>query len=126
MKSLKYLFAFTFLVVVLSGCKYSFIVPVEVIDPDDPDAPQISYAAEIQPIFDSKCTYCHDGSRNPNLTSGNSYSSLSSGGYINTDNPEESKIYTQTDPTAGGSHMKVSAAESALLLAWIKQGAKDN
>ena len=126
MKSLKYLFAIVFLVLTLAGCKYSFIVPVEGIDPDDPDAPQISYAAEIQPIFDSKCTSCHDGSRNPNLTSGNSYSSLSSGGYINTDNPEESKIYMQTDPTTGGSHKKVTPAESDLLLVWIKQGAKDN
>ena len=127
MKSLKYLFAVVFLVLTLAGCKYSFIVPEDIpnIDPDDPNAEQVSFANDIQPIFDNKCVICHSGSRNPNLTDGNSYSSLNSG-YINIDNPEGSKIYTQADPSTGGSHKKYSEAEAALVLGWIKQGAKDN
>ena len=125
MKYLKYLFAITFLALSLVGCKYSFIVPEDVIDPDDPNAPQVSYAEEIQPIFDDKCVFCHNGNRNPNLTPGNSYASISSG-YINLESPEESLIYTKVDPDGGGSHLKMTAGQSALLLTWIKQGANDN
>ena len=70
MKSLKYLFAIVFLVLALAGCKYSLIVPedIPIIDPNDPNAVQVSLAEDIQPIFDEKCTFCHSGSRNPNLT----------------------------------------------------------
>ena len=127
MKSLKYLFAFTILVLGLAGCTYNFIVPEEipVIDPDDPNAEQVSYSEQIQPIFNTKCIVCHNGSRNPNLSSGNSFTSLSSG-YINLTTAEESLIYTKPNPTAGGSHIKYSALEAALVLGWIKQGAKNN
>lgn len=126
MKSFKYLFAITILILGLAGCKYSFIVPedIPITDPNDPNAVQVSFAEDIQPIFDASCVFCHNGTRNPNLTSGNSFSSLNSN-YVNKDNPEGSKIYTE--PAPSGSHGKrYTAAEAALVLGWIKQGAKNN
>ena len=122
MKFVKYLFAVTFLVLGLAGCKYGFIWPEDI---PDTDTIEVSFAADIQPIFTDRCIICHNGTRNPNLTSGNSYTSLSSG-YINTNNPEESLIYKQPIPNGGGSHLKYTQAEAALVLGWIKQGAKNN
>lgn len=122
MKSLKYIFAVAFIIFGMASCKYSFIVPEEI---PDVDTIQISFAEDIQPIFDGKCASCHGGSLSPNLTSGNSYSAISSN-YINATNPEESLIYTKADPNTGGTHKKYSQAEAVFVLGWIKQGAKNN
>lgn len=127
MKIIKLLFGILFLVAILGACKYDFIVPEDilVIDPDDPDAPEVSFAADILPIFNN-CTACHDtGGQSPDLTTGNAYNSINSNRYINKETPEESKIYTEPAPT--GKHpKKYTAAQSALILGWIAQGAKNN
>ena len=124
MKTLK-LVAVIFVALLFSQCTYDFIVPEEVIDPDDPNVEEISFATEIAPIFTSlDCTACHSGGIPPNLTSANAYSSIVPS-RVNLDNPEESKIYTKPSPS--GSHPKqYSDAQAALVLTWIKQGAKNN
>jgi hypothetical protein len=116
----------------LNGCNYNFIVPedVPVIDPDDPDAPQISFANEIIPIFvnNNNCTSCHaTGKQAPDLTSNNAYASLNSTRYINSTTPVESKIYKYPHPDTS-THMqkKYNSAQAALILGWIQQGAKNN
>ena len=114
----------SFLVV---GCKYDWIIPEEIpiIDPDDP-AQQVSFAQEILPIFSGKnCTACHDGSPAPDLRAATAYNSVNTARFINTETPEESTLYTVPHPS--GSHpVKYSAAQAALILAWIQQGAKNN
>ena len=64
MKTLKLLFAVVVIALLFSGCKYSFIVPEEVpvFDPDDPNAPEISFSSDILPIFtnNENCTACHN------------------------------------------------------------------
>ena len=132
MKTLKLLFAFFMVVFLINGCAYNFIIPEEVpdaIDPDDPNAPQISFAAEIETIFNNnnKCTACHDGGQNPNLTTDNAFASINSTRYINSTNPEESKIYGWAHPdTDSHKQLKYTAAEAAKVLLWIGQGAKEN
>jgi hypothetical protein len=114
-----------------NGCSYNFIVPEEVpvIDPDDPDAPQISFANEIIPIFvnNNNCTSCHNGSQVPDLRAENAYASINNSRYINTTTPEESKIYKYCSPeTTTHMRKKYNSAQAALILGWIQQGAKNN
>lgn len=117
-------------VIMLSGCLYNFIVPEQAppIDPGDPNAPEISFSADIVPIFNNgnKCTSCHKtGGRNPDLTPDNAYASIGNTKYINSASPEESLIYTKPNPD-GGHPAKYSEAEAATVLLWINQGAQNN
>jgi hypothetical protein len=108
------------LTVFLAGCKYSFIVPEEVpvIDTTKP----ITFATQIVPVFNEKCNNCHN-SQNPVLTAASAYSKLVPA-YVNTASPASSKIYTVA--TSGTHYAKVSAAQAALILQWITEGAKNN
>ena len=127
MKIFKLLFAVVAVTLILSGCKYDFIVPEDVPDPDDPNAEQVSFAQEIQPIFTNNCTSCHDtGGQMPDLTAGNAYSSINTTRYINFDTPGESLIYTRPHPSNTGSHPTYSESQAAKLLLWINQGAQNN
>lgn len=115
----------------LNGCNYNFIVPEEVpvIDPDDPDAPQISFANEIIPIFvnNNNCSSCHNGSQVPDLRAENAYAAINTSRYINSATPEESKIYKYCSPeTTTHMRKKYNSAQAALILGWIQQGAKNN
>jgi len=85
-----------------------------------------SFADTIQPILNKKCIGCHSGGIPPDLTSGNSYDALINGGYVELDpgKAEESLIYTKL---LSGSHDgRASNTEEALILVWIRQGAKNN
>jgi hypothetical protein len=129
MKIFKFLFAILTVALLLGGCKYDFIVPEEVpiIDPEDPNAEQISFSTAIVPIFSAKCTSCHTtGKQLPDLSANKAFSSLNSTRYINSGTPAESKIYTRPHPDNTDTHPKYSAVEAALILGWIQQGAKNN
>ena len=92
---------------------------------------QVSFATDIVPIFNSSCNMssCHSsGGHSPNLTANNAYASLTAGNYLDIDNPENSSLYLwmtgkkATPMPVGG----VNATYNSLVLAWIKQGAKNN
>ncbi len=108
--------------VLVGGCKYDWILPEPDIDPEVP----VSFSQDILPIFSEKnCTACHDGSPAPDLSEDNAYTSVNSASFLNRTTPEESSIYTEPHPD--GSHpIKYSAAQAALILAWIEQGAENN
>jgi len=83
-----------------------------------------SLAEDIQPIFDAKCTECHDGGLAPNLSSGNSWEALTDGGYVELP-AESSVLYVQI--TQNSSHIpKTSDVEKQKILYWITQGAQNN
>jgi mono/diheme cytochrome c family protein len=116
-----------FLILALAGCKYDFILEEEA-PPVDPSGPEISYAQQIQPIFNAGCVGCHKaGATPPNLVSGSSYAAINTSKYINTATPAESGIYKVPAP-AGTTHRHktYTASEAALILGWIQQGAKNN
>lgn len=132
MKILRLLMALTVVTLLFSQCRYSFIVPEDVIiiDPTDPDAPQVSFASDIVPIFatGNLCTSCHTtGKQAPDLTAANAFASINSSRYINSATPEESKIYLYPNPNSA-THMqkKFNATQAATILLWIQQGAKNN
>ncbi len=91
----------------------------------------VAFAADIVPLFEKSCSLsgCHSsGGIAPDLSTANSFNALSTGGYIDVDNPENSRLYGfvsgRLTPV-----MPVSGADpeiSALVLAWIKQGAQNN
>ena len=125
MKALKIIFSMIALALVMGGCAYNFFPEEEDIpDTTDPDtAEPVSFSATIAPVFEAKCTRCHDAGRAPDLTAGNAYSSINRARYINSEDPESSLIYTKALTSHSATY---SAAEAANLLLWIKQGANNN
>jgi hypothetical protein len=91
----------------------------------------VSFSKDIIPIFDKSCNLsgCHSaGGQTPNLTAASAYSSLTTGGYVNKDNPELSILYLKVSGKKG-TPMPPSGVNKdyeALILAWIKQGANNN
>ena len=116
------------MMLLLGGCIYDWVVPPEV--PEIPEDVEISFANEILPIFNTgnNCTACHrTGGQTPDLTESNAYNSINSAKYINPTTPEESLIYKVPAPGSSGHRHKVyTEQQAALILAWIKQGAKNN
>ncbi len=114
-------------VIFLNGCIYDFIAP-EVVPPTDPNVP-VSFSTKIVPIFSTgtKCTSCHKpGGDSPDLTAANAFASIVPQ-YVNTSSPEQSKIYTFPFGSTGThTWKKYNATEAALILQWIKEGAKNN
>jgi hypothetical protein len=90
----------------------------------------VSFATDIQPIFVTDgCTSCHAGSSAPKgldfSTVDKAYSTIISTGVVVTTAPETSKLYTI--PALSGSHYKkYTDVQSAYVLQWIKDGAKNN
>ena len=104
---------------VLGACEYETVQP-EVID--IPDDVTVSFAATVEPAFQSKCVTCHN-TQTPVLSTGQAYNSLKNGGYINTTTPTQSKVYLNAQ---SGHYNSLSATDAAYLLKWIEQGAKNN
>ena len=76
----------------------------------------VSYAQQVQPIWDAKCVSCHGGGTSPNLKP-----DVSHGQLIAT--PAESKLMQKLY----GSHdARASEMEKQTILAWIEEGAKNN
>jgi len=111
-----------------TACQYEFI---EVYTPPLPDPTiEVSFANEIVPIFttDDNCTACHKpGKEAPDLSAANAYQSLVSGGYVLSNNPAASSIYTYVNPEAT-THVwnGYNNYQAELVFIWINQGAKDN
>lgn len=113
--------------ILFTGCKYDFILPVEVPPVDNGGQP-ISFATQIVPIFSNgeKCTQCHKpgGLGSPDLSNSATIYSLIVPKYVNTSSPSSSVIYVNA--SAGSHYAKVSAADAALILQWITEGAQNN
>ena len=118
MKRLFYLlFAAVLTGLLLFGSCEKVVYPI----PELPDT--VSYSLDIQPIWDNKCVSCHSGSRDPDLRPDNSYASLIDGGYVDTDNPEDSELIKKLY----GSHdARATETEKQVILLWIEEGAKNN
>lgn len=82
----------------------------------------VSYSADVQPIFDAKCVSCHGGGRAPNLKPDNSYNALINGGYVDSGSPESSIVYSKMLD----GHGKATEAEAKMVLGWIMEGAENN
>ncbi len=108
----------------LNSCKYDFILP-EIVPPI---TETVSFSTQIVPIFSAgnKCTACHNGGQSPDLRAASAHAQIVPA-LINAATPESSIIYSFPAPTTG-THpwKKYTAGEAALILKWIKDGAKNN
>lgn len=116
------------LILALSSCYYDEIVEESV--PDIPDDVVVSYKDDIQPIFTASCASCHPTIAPPDLTAGNSYSSIIDGGYIVPNDPDASILY-QTLITTNAQELMppnnaLPASDIELIETWIARGAEDN
>lgn len=122
MKRFKFM-AGLLLIISLNACeKYTIKPPVVVED--------ISYSADVQPIFDNNCVGCHNGTGTADnglsldLSQGSSYNELMTREFIDTASAETSVLYLQM---SSSSHSYYSSSTNrATVLTWIQQGAKDN
>ncbi len=114
-------------VMIGAGCYYD-----NTIFPEGPGiSGPVTFAPDVVPIFTKNCSLsgCHvSGGQVPDLSASNAYSSLINGNFINTSSPKESEIYlwmkgleTLPMPPSGS-----KPTETAIVLAWIEQGAQNN
>lgn len=124
MKKIVQLFMLIGLGLTLNSCYYNKYPIVDI----NPPAVDISFATEIQPIFNNNCVACHAGALVPDLRSGNAYAAITSGGFIVANDLAASKLYQRL--TGNGNLMPPGGALAStninLVKNWILQGAKNN
>jgi len=86
-------------------------------------ATDVSFSADVQPIFTSNCVSCHGGSRDPNLKEGQSYNALIDGGYVIPGEVEASKIYSILE---GSHNSRATVEQRNYIYGWINEGAENN
>ena len=122
MKIFKILFIITMAAFVFCSCEYEWIQPEKKPLPEN-----VSFSSDIMPIFNNGCNtgVCHGaGSTPPDLSEGNAYDALISGGYVDVETPEASILYNAMN--SGSMKPYTSPGDADIVLEWIKQGAKDN
>jgi hypothetical protein len=110
---------FAFVVFALTqSCTQHEIIP--------PEAEYETFSTSIQPIFNADCLPCHrsGGIQEPFLSEGSAYVSLTSNGYIDTDNPEQSLLIEKLNESSHKSYTTSTNVE--LILEWIKAGAPND
>ena len=111
------------LVLGASSCaNYERPLDIEPI-PDEP-----SFSEDLIPYFETSCAYspCHEsGGIPPDLTEDAAYISLTTGGYINTNNPTQSELYVKIAP-GGSMEVYSTPRDTEMVLRWIEQGAQNN
>ena len=104
-----------------TGCYYNK-TPL----PPEPEG-DISYSANIQPIWNDNCVACHQsGTGVPlDLEASVSYDNIINGGYIDLEEPASSFLYVKITP---GQSMDqyVNDSQRQVILKWIEQGALNN
>ncbi len=117
----------------LNSCKKDVTVIIEPAASSISSTKVISFASDIVPIINKSCAVsgCHaSGAKSPDLSEGKAYSALNNGGYFNKTTPEKSKLYLSLTGKSGIAMPVGSASNPSninnLVLAWIKQGAKNN
>jgi len=121
---------FTVILIVFQGC---YDATTLVIDNSPAVTKTVSFKTDLIPIFDKSCNMagCHNtGGKQPDLTSDKAYASLTIGNYLNIAAPDQSVVYLYLVGKKNP-QMPLGAANNPsninnLMLAWIKQGAKNN
>ena len=107
----------------LNSCYYDAYYDIDEVTED------VSYSADIQPLWDAGCVVCHDGNEPPDLRPDTSYDALSNGWLVPGD-AESSIIYQSLLGSNGVSLMPPGEpwpqADINLVRDWINQGALDN
>jgi len=129
------IFLVIILIYSLSGC-YKDIGPIE--DNNNPANENVSFANDVQPIFEQSCISCHPNSGNLDLTNDNAYNQLvnvNASGYnakrVVPGDAENSVLYKKIDDSGVyGSNMPLGSSLSSTQIntikQWINEGALNN
>jgi hypothetical protein len=110
----------------LTGCYKDVIKPELAVDPDGPPQ-QVSYSQELAPMFEASCALagCHvSGAHKPYLKSAESYNQITGGGFVNTNFPKLSILYTAVYGEMA--QYLPSASKKQKVYDWIRNGAPNN
>jgi hypothetical protein len=110
----------------ISACKKDYYE----ITPAPNLAIPVSFNTEVLPIFKNNCygSGCHNTGVAPDLSAANAYDVLTLGNYVDSTNAETSTLYMRLTssskpmPPSG----KMSGENINKILAWMKQGYKNN
>lgn len=111
-----------------TGCYKDVVKPKEPYTNTNTPPDTVYFSTQLIPFFNAKCNSagCHDGAHDPNLTPSLAYTSLMSGGYVNTGNPAGSLFYTGVNSGSMPIGNTTTSAEKKMILDWIKIGAPNN
>ena len=117
-------------VVLITGC---YKVTTLTIPNNGEVTTTVSLASDLIPIFAANCSIsgCHNsGGLKPDLTAAKVYNTLINGNYVDLGTPENSEIYLWLTGKRAATMPEGAANNPSninnLILAWIKQGAKNN
>lgn len=108
----------------LQGCYYDELSADSGVLPTN-----ISFSNDVQRIFNINCVSCHNGTLDPNLTSGNSFNALINGNYVIPFDANNSDLMNSLlgngaaiMPPSGS----LSQADINKISQWINEGALNN
>ncbi|MDT8414815.1 MAG: c-type cytochrome domain-containing protein [Flavobacteriaceae bacterium] len=108
------------------SCYYDTL-PEEVFVPL-PDG--VSYAADVQPIWNQSCVSCHEGDTPPDLRAANSFNVLLNDGWVIPGDPDASILFKSLTGDGGVSLMPpgnpMTSQRINIVRQWILEGALDN
>jgi hypothetical protein len=127
---MKRLFIYTCLMLALvigfTSCYKDIIKPTLEDDPEGPPK-QVSYKAELAPLFNSNCAKsgCHvSGSHKPYMETDISYLQIVNGGFVNLALPKESILYINIYGEMA--EYIPSKTDKQKVYDWIRNGAPNN
>jgi hypothetical protein len=122
---------FTILELFISGCQKNTTAVIPLMP--ETVTKTVSFSKDLVPILTDNCALsgCHvKGAHAPDLTADNAYNSLTNGSYIDKSSPENSVVYErltgELSPAMPLGKSQNPSNIDGLMLAWIKQGAKNN
>lgn len=115
--------------VALSGCYKDIVIPELASGPDDYPPQQVSFQADLVPLFNTKCATpgCHvSGGHTPYLTTSVSYTQILNGGFVNLASPKDSKLYQMITGEMAQYMPTPLKANTQKVYDWIRNGAPNN
>jgi len=119
-------------VVAFYSCRKDYTYVPKPVNPNIP----VRFATDIVPIFTGGCILsgCHNGGLPPDLTAANAYNSLFVSALsgipvdtvANASTPENNLLYQKVKASGTMNQYLPKPTDAELILAWIKQGAKNN
>lgn len=109
-----------------NSCYKDTILPEAAVDPDGP-AQFVSFKTDLAPMLSSNCAKsgCHvSGGHKPYLNPDISYLQIVNGGFVNTNVPKDSRLYTMINGEMR--EYITSASDRQKVYDWIRNGAPNN
>jgi hypothetical protein len=112
------------LAMVLNACYYDEVVVFQGLPTN------VSFKNDVMPILSQNCsnTGCHDAvpAHAPSLVQDKAYNALINGGFINTNEPDKSNLYTTMLTGGMPPSGPLGTNDLKIILGWITDGAKNN